>query len=310
MAIPATQMRPGMIIKHNNELHLVFKVEHRTPGNLRAFIQAKLRNLRTGAMFEHRFRSADPIERVVVDEISMEFLYNDGDDYYFMNPENYEQTAPEARHAGRRGRVPHAQPADQGVSFFDGSAGRHRTAADRRADRGRNRARPEVGDCLLGDQAGQDSKPAWSCRCRRSSTKAKRSAWTPRRRLPLARITFPSGTAPCAACRHPGSSAKLTPHRSLPIMVRHYLIKGRVQGVGFRWYVHREAATLGLRGWVRNTDDGHVEVVAAGDPEVLAELQSVLHRGSRGSRVDAVVEHELADSEAASLGSFEIEGAW
>jgi elongation factor P len=92
MAIPATQMRPGMIIKHNNELHAVFSVEHRTPGNLRAFIQAKLRNLRTGSMFEHRFRSPDPIERVVVDEISMEFLYNDGDDYYFMNTENYEQT--------------------------------------------------------------------------------------------------------------------------------------------------------------------------------------------------------------------------
>ena len=92
MAIPATQMRPGMIIKHNDQLHLVFKVEHRTPGNLRAFIQAKLRNLRTGAMFEERFRSADAIEKVVVDEVSMEFLYADGDDYYFMNPVDYEQT--------------------------------------------------------------------------------------------------------------------------------------------------------------------------------------------------------------------------
>ena len=85
-------MRPGMIIKHKDQLHLVFKVEHRTPGNLRAFIQAKLRNIRTGAMFEERFRSADAIEKVVVDEISMEFLYNDGDDYYFMNPVDYEQT--------------------------------------------------------------------------------------------------------------------------------------------------------------------------------------------------------------------------
>jgi len=91
MSIPATQMRPGMIIKHNNELHTVFSVEHRTPGNLRAFIQAKLRNLRTGAMFEHRFRSPDPIDRVVVDEVPMDFLYSDGDDYYFMNTENYEQ---------------------------------------------------------------------------------------------------------------------------------------------------------------------------------------------------------------------------
>jgi elongation factor P len=74
MAIPATQLRPGMIIKHNNDLHSVFSVEHRTPGNLRAFIQAKLRNLRTGAMFEHRFRSPDPIDKIVVDEVDMEFL--------------------------------------------------------------------------------------------------------------------------------------------------------------------------------------------------------------------------------------------
>jgi elongation factor P len=92
MSIPATQLRPGMIIKHKDDLHSVFSVEHRTPGNLRAFIQAKLRNLRTGAMFVERFRSPDPIEKVNVDEISMEFLYSDGDDYFFMNTENYEQT--------------------------------------------------------------------------------------------------------------------------------------------------------------------------------------------------------------------------
>src|SRR5216684_441712 len=92
MSIPATQLRPGMIIKHNNDLHSVFSVEHRTPGNLRAFIQAKLRNLRTGAMFEHRFRSPDPIEKVNVDEVEMEFLYSDGDSYYFMDTTNYEQT--------------------------------------------------------------------------------------------------------------------------------------------------------------------------------------------------------------------------
>ena len=91
MAIPATQMRPGMIIKHNNDLHLVFSVEHRTPGNLRAFIQAKLRNVRTGAMFEHRFRSGDAIDKINVDEIAMEYLYQDGDNFYFMNTETYEQ---------------------------------------------------------------------------------------------------------------------------------------------------------------------------------------------------------------------------
>ena len=91
MSIPATQMRPGMIIKFKDDLHLVFSVEHRTPGNLRAFIQAKLRNVRTGSMFVERFRSPDPIDRVVVDEVKMEFLYADGDDYYFMD-DKYEQT--------------------------------------------------------------------------------------------------------------------------------------------------------------------------------------------------------------------------
>ncbi|HMG03711.1 MAG TPA: elongation factor P [Edaphobacter sp.] len=92
MSIPATQMRPGMVIKFKDDLHLVFSVEHRTPGNLRAFIQAKLRNIRTGAMFVERFRSPDPIDRVIVDEIKMEYLYSDGDDYYFMDMESFEQT--------------------------------------------------------------------------------------------------------------------------------------------------------------------------------------------------------------------------
>lgn len=93
-------------------------------------------------------------------------------------------------------------------------------------------------------------------------------------------------------------------------MICHYLVKGRVQGVGFRWYVHREAAALELQGWVRNTEDGHVEVLAAGDAETLAELKQALRKGSRGSRVDAVIEHELEAKEAEGLGRFRIEGAW
>ncbi len=121
MAIPATQMRPGMIIKHNNDLHVVFSVEHRTPGNLRAFIQAKLRNIRTGAMFEHRFRSPDPIERISVDEIPMEYLYQDGDTYCFMNTENYEQV-----HLGKDvlgDAVDYLTPNLQiKVEFYDGKA--------------------------------------------------------------------------------------------------------------------------------------------------------------------------------------------
>ncbi len=121
MAIPATQLRPGMVIKHNNDLHSVFSVEHRTPGNLRAFIQAKLRNLRTGAMFEHRFRSADAIEKVTVDEVEMQYLYNDGDDYYFMNTENYEQT--HLRRDVLGDAVDYLIPNLQiEVEFFDGKA--------------------------------------------------------------------------------------------------------------------------------------------------------------------------------------------
>ena len=93
-------------------------------------------------------------------------------------------------------------------------------------------------------------------------------------------------------------------------MVVHFLIQGRVQGVGFRWFVQREASELTLRGWVRNTEDGEVEVVAAGEPGDLDELRASLRKGPRGSRVDRVVEHTLADTEAEGLSSFKIDGAW
>ncbi len=120
MSIPATQMRPGMLIKHNDQLHLVFAVEHRTPGNLRAFIQAKLKNVRTGAMFTERFRSPDPIDRVKVDEVKMEFLYNDGEDYYFMD-EAFEQTV--LKHETLGDAVEYLTPnLSIFVSFHDGKA--------------------------------------------------------------------------------------------------------------------------------------------------------------------------------------------
>jgi acylphosphatase len=93
-------------------------------------------------------------------------------------------------------------------------------------------------------------------------------------------------------------------------MVLHFLVQGRVQGVGFRWFVYREAGELELRGWVRNTEDGDVEVVAAGHDEDLDELRASLRRGPRGSRVDRIVEHPLDEKEAEALDSFRIEGAW
>ena len=93
-------------------------------------------------------------------------------------------------------------------------------------------------------------------------------------------------------------------------MVLHFLIQGRVQGVGFRWFVQREASELDLRGWVRNTEEGEVEVVASGSAEDLAKLRASLRRGPRGSRVDRRVERHLEESEAEGLRSFRIEGAW
>jgi elongation factor P len=90
--ISSTQMRPGMVVKFNNELFSVFSVFHRTPGNLRGFVQAKMRNLRSGNMIEHRFSSEDRVERAALEEHNMEFMYDDGESYHFMNTETFEQT--------------------------------------------------------------------------------------------------------------------------------------------------------------------------------------------------------------------------
>ncbi|HYM13310.1 MAG TPA: elongation factor P [Bryobacterales bacterium] len=89
--LQATQMRPGMVIKFNNDLFSVFSVNHRTPGNLRGFVQVKMRNLRSGSMMEHRFSSEDRVEKALLDEQEMEYLYDDGEYYYFMNTSTFEQ---------------------------------------------------------------------------------------------------------------------------------------------------------------------------------------------------------------------------
>lgn len=87
----ANDLRPGMVIKHNGELYSIHRAEHRTPGNLRAFVQARMRNLRTGALSDYRFRSTDEVEKAIIDETEMQFLYRDGDFFHFMNTETYEQ---------------------------------------------------------------------------------------------------------------------------------------------------------------------------------------------------------------------------
>jgi elongation factor P len=89
----ANDLRPGMVIQHNGELFSIHRAEHRTPGNLRAFVQARMRNLRTGALADHRFRSEDTVEKADLDEVEMQYLYSDGDSFFFMNIQSYEQIA-------------------------------------------------------------------------------------------------------------------------------------------------------------------------------------------------------------------------
>jgi len=92
------------------------------------------------------------------------------------------------------------------------------------------------------------------------------------------------------------------------LQARRFVVRGRVQGVGFRWFVEREAHTLGIAGWVRNNHDGSVEILAQGTRDRLAGLHARLREGPRAARVDAV---EVTDAKAIEgLASFRIEGAW
>ena len=93
-----------------------------------------------------------------------------------------------------------------------------------------------------------------------------------------------------------------------PTEAKRYIVRGRVQGVGFRWFVEREAHLLGIAGWVRNNHDGSVEVLAQGTRDQLSGLHGRLREGPRAARVDAV---EVSDQPSvAGLSSFRIEGAW
>ena len=89
----ANDIRRGMIIMYNNAPYRVLDFQHRTPGNLRAFVQAKIRNLKSGSSTEVRFSSTENIERASLEDHEMEYLYSDGDMHYFMNTENYQQIA-------------------------------------------------------------------------------------------------------------------------------------------------------------------------------------------------------------------------
>jgi elongation factor P len=91
MLIQATQLRAGMVVEYNNDLWRVMTITHITPGNWRGMVQTKLRNIKTGSQTENRFRSEDRVERVILSQVKMQFLYQDGDDFHFMNTETYDQ---------------------------------------------------------------------------------------------------------------------------------------------------------------------------------------------------------------------------
>src|SRR5437016_11816664 len=93
MLIPATQLRVGMIVQHQNDLWRVMNVVHVTPGNWRGMVQTKLRNLRSGKQTEYGFRSEDKAERVKLEQHDMEYLYESDGPYHFMISENFEQIA-------------------------------------------------------------------------------------------------------------------------------------------------------------------------------------------------------------------------
>ncbi len=87
----ASSLRPGMCILYGGDVCRVMSVTHRTPGNLRAFVQVRTRNLRTGNSSEQRFSATESVERAVLDTVPMEYLYSDGEQHNFMNQETFEQ---------------------------------------------------------------------------------------------------------------------------------------------------------------------------------------------------------------------------
>ena len=89
--IQATRLKKGMLVKMEQDLYRVLELQHVTPGNLRGFVRVKLRNIRSGTLSDQKLRSEDSIERATLDEREMQYLYQDGDDYYFMDTSSYEQ---------------------------------------------------------------------------------------------------------------------------------------------------------------------------------------------------------------------------
>ena len=99
-SIKANQIRKGMVLLHNGVPHRVLDFHHHTPGNLRAMVQTRMRNLKSGNTMEHRFSSTENVERAHFEEQEMSYLYQEGDTYYFMNNDTYEQIGLHAEELG------------------------------------------------------------------------------------------------------------------------------------------------------------------------------------------------------------------
>jgi elongation factor P len=89
--VQATRLRKGMLIKVGNDLFRILELHHLTPGNKRAHIQVRMRNIRTQSLMDEKFRAEEDVERASLDEREMQYMYNDGDHFYFMDTANYEQ---------------------------------------------------------------------------------------------------------------------------------------------------------------------------------------------------------------------------
>src|ERR1700675_1454805 len=90
-SVQATRLRKGMLIKVGNDLFRILELHHLTPGNKRAHIQVRMRNIRSLMLADHKFRAEEDVERAMLDEREMQYLYSDGDSYYFMDTSSYEQ---------------------------------------------------------------------------------------------------------------------------------------------------------------------------------------------------------------------------
>ena len=153
--IQASQLRTGMCILFEEDICRVMTSHHVTPGNLRGFVQAKMRNLRNGNSFEHRFSSTEKVERAILDTQPMEYLYSDPSGHHFMNQDSYEQITLDDEVLGDSMLYLLPNTVIQ-IDFYDEKAGRHRAAEHGHPRGRRHRAQHEGGHRQRLLQAGQD----------------------------------------------------------------------------------------------------------------------------------------------------------